>query len=86
MELLLVIVVGVPIVIGLFYVLLAELREKDNDRTVQRCEPLISDCRWTRKKFYDDAWSLKIKLPNSLFNLIVCSCLFNLTKEVINHG
>ena len=54
MELLLVIVVGVPIVIGLFYVLLAELREKHNDRTVQRCEPLISDCRWTRKKFYDD--------------------------------
>jgi len=54
MELLLVIVVGVPIVIGLFYALLAELREKDNDKTVRRCEPLISDCRWTRKKFYDE--------------------------------
>lgn len=55
MEALIGLFVVLPFVMGLCYVLLYIFQQQNrNDRTIQRLEPIVSDCRWTRKKFYDD--------------------------------
>jgi len=54
MEVLLVMFIVIPVVVGLVYGLLSMRVLQKNDRTIRRLEPVVTDCRWTRKKFYDE--------------------------------